>query len=98
MAKQKFGFTSIPYIYGNDNAKPFRLDWDGLLVTPADATPLPDGIAKGLFCTGAGNIAVTLPSGATATLTSVPANTIIVIDVSIVGATGTTATGISALY
>lgn len=97
MAKQKFSYTQIT-ARGAVNAKPITFDFDGLPVTPADATQLPDGIARGLYCTGGGNIAVTLESGATATLTGVPANTIVPISVSIVAATGTTATGIFALY
>lgn len=95
--KQKFSYTTIT-ARGADNAKPITFDFDGLAVTPADATNLPDGIARGLYCTTGGNIAVTLESGATATLTNVPANTVIPISVSIVGATGTTASGIYALY
>lgn len=95
--KQKFSYTSIT-ARGADNAKPITFDFDGLPVTPSDSVALPDGIARGLYCTGAGNIAVVLESGATATLTSVPANTIVLISVSQVNATSTTATGISALY
>lgn len=97
MVKQNFSYTSIT-ARGNINAQPIEWDFQGLPVTPADATPLPDGICRALYCTGTGNIAVTLESGATATLTGVPANTIILISCSIVGATNTTATGISALY
>lgn len=97
MAKTKFSRTLVTAL-GNNNASPVEWDYSGLPVTPADATVLPDGIARALYCTGTGNIAVTLESGATATLTSVPANTIVPISVSIVAATGTTATGIFALY
>ena len=95
--KQKFSYTTIT-ARGADNAKPIAFDFDGLAVTPADATNLPDGIARGLYCTTGGNIAVVLESGATATLTTVPANTVVPISVSVVGATGTTASGIYALY
>lgn len=95
--KQKFSYTTIT-ARGADNAKPITFDFDGLAVTPADATNLPDGIARGLYCTTGGNIAVVLESGATATLTSVPANTVVPISVLVVGATGTTASGIYALY
>ncbi len=85
--------------YGGDNAKPQALDYDGVAVTPADATVLPNGICRGVFVTGTtGNIAGTTPSGATVVLTSVPANTVVPIDLSIIAATSTTATGILALY
>jgi hypothetical protein len=84
--------------YGGLNAKPQALDYDGLAVTPADATPLPGGICRGVFVTGTGNITGVTPSGATVVLTGIPINTVVPIDLSIIGATGTTATGILALY
>jgi hypothetical protein len=84
--------------YGGLNAHPQAVDYDTLAVTPADATPLPSGICRGVVCTGTGNIAGTTPSGATVLLTSVPINTVVPIDLSIIAATSTTATGISALY
>ena len=84
--------------YGGLNARPQAVDYDGLAVTPADATALPGGICRGIYATGAGNITGTTPSGATVVLTSVPANTVVPIDLSIIAATGTTATGILALY
>ena len=85
--------------YGGNNAKPQALDYDGLAVTPADATNLPNGICRGVYVTGTGgNIAGTTPSGATVVLTGVPANTVVPIDLSIIAATSTTATGILALY
>jgi hypothetical protein len=83
---------------GGLNAKPVTSDFDGLPVTPADATALPAGICYGVFASGAGNITGVTPSGATVALTGVPANTVIHIAMSIIGATGTTATGILALY
>lgn len=74
-------------------------DYDGYPVTPADATVLGNGITRGLFVTGTGNVAVTLADGTTtAVLTGVPANTLIPISVKIVASTSTTATGIYALY
>jgi len=97
MAYQKF--KNLPVTaYGGLNAKPSTQDYDGLPVTPTDATNLPNGIARGLYCTGTGNIAGTTPSGATFVLTSVPVNTVVPIDVLIVANTSTTATGIFALY
>lgn len=92
-------FNKVPVTaYGGLNAKPQQLDFDGVPVTPADATPLPSGVCRGVVCTGTGNIAGTTPSGATVLLTSVPINTIVPIDLSIIAATSTTATGIVALY
>lgn len=97
MAYLKFNRGTM-VAYGGLNAKPSDQDYDGIPVTPADATNLPNGPCKYLYCTGAGNIAGTTLSGATFVLTGVPANTIVAIDTSIVAATGTTATGIYALY
>ena len=93
----KFNKT-LATAYGGDNAKPQQLDYDGVPVTPADATNLPSGICRGVVVTGTGNITGTTPSGATVVLTSIPINTIVPIDLSIIAATGTTATGIFALY
>ena len=90
--------NSLVTQYGGLNAKPQQIDWDGVAVTPADATNLPSGIARGLYCAVGGNIAGTLACGATFLLTSVPANTIVPIDVLIVASTSTTASGIVALY
>lgn len=80
--------------------------YDGYAVTPSDGTDLPNGITRGLYCTGAGNIAVQLvrqdASGAVTILSTVTlavaAGEVLPIAVSRVLATGTTATGISALY
>jgi hypothetical protein len=88
----------FPTLYGGLNAKPAANDYDGIAVTPADATPLPSGICRGVVCTGTGNIAGTTPSGATVLLTSVPINTVVPIDLSIIASTSTTATGIFAIY
>lgn len=97
MAYQKFNRGTMT-AYGGNNAKPSDVDFDGVAVTPADGTNLPNGPCKYLYCTGAGNIAGTTLSGATFVLTNVPANTIVAIDTAIVAATSTTATGIYALY
>ena len=84
--------------YGGLNAKPVQQDFDGVPVTPTDATALPSGICRGVMCGVTGNIAGTTPSGATVLLTSVPINTIVPIDLTIIAATSTTATGIVAIY
>ncbi len=96
--KTKFSYPYTTSASGAENAKPAPLDYDGIAVTPANATNLPEGNCVALYCTGTGNINVTLESGATAVLTGVPANTIIRIACSQVQSTSTTATGIFALY
>ena len=47
MAYFKFNKT-FATAYGGVNAKPQQLDYDGVAVTPTDATALPSGIARGL--------------------------------------------------
>lgn len=69
----------------------------GVAVTADNSNDLPNGPAKGIFCTGAGNIALNLDDDSTATLTIV-ANEVYLINFARVKATGTTATGIVALY
>lgn len=79
--------------------QPIPIDYDGVPVTPADATNLPNGITKAIAVTGTGgNVAVTLLGGGTATLTGLVTGQVLPIAVTIIGATGTTATGIYALY
>lgn len=73
-------------------------DFDGYAVTPTDSTDLGNGPTRALFVTGAGNVNVTYPGGTTAVLTAVPANSLLVVMVSQVQNTSTTATGIFALY
>ena len=74
-------------------------DYDGLACTPTNATQLPNGICRGLYVTGTGNVAGTMADGTTTfVLTGVPANTLIPINVSIVASTATTATNIFTLY
>ena len=97
MSYAKVSKTTIT-AYGGANAKPQHLDYDGVPVTPADATALPNGICCGVYVTTTGNIAGTTPSGATVVLTGVPINTVVPIDLSIIAATSTTASGILALY
>lgn len=70
----------------------------GLPVTPSDSTDLPNGPAFGIQVTGAGNVAVNLAGGGTATLTGLSAGQILRVNVSRILATNTTATGIFALY
>lgn len=71
-------------------------------ITPSDATDLglgPDGgDCRALQVTGAGNITLQLPGGGTAVYTGLAAGQRVVCNPSRVMATGTTATGIFALY
>ena len=75
---------------------------DCYAVTPSDANDLQTLNAalgtRALKVTGAGNVAVNLVGGGTATLTGLAAGQTLPIAVSRVLATGTTATGILALY
>lgn len=76
-------------------------DFDGYAVAPSDTVDLPNGPCKGLVVTGAaGNIAVQLDADSTATVTvgAGSVNEIYLIGCSRVMATGTTATGVYALY
>lgn len=73
--------------------------FDGYAVTPSDTVDLPNGTCQALCVTGAaGTIAVQLDNDSTATLTIAGINEVYVIECSRVLATGTTATGIYALY
>lgn len=75
---------------------------DAYAVTPADGTDLFSVNAtlgtRALKVTGAGNVSVNLIGGGTAVLTGLAAGQTVTIAVSRVLATGTTATGILALY
>ena len=76
-------------------------DFDGYAVTPSDSADLPNGPCKGLVVTGAsGTVAVQMDGDSTATLTVAAGsvNEIYLIGCSRVMATGTSATGIYALY
>lgn len=73
-------------------------DYDGHAITASDSVDLGNGPTKALYVTVGGNISVNLAGGGTAVLTSVVAGQILPIAVTRVLATGTTATGIVALY
>lgn len=66
-------------------------------VTPSDSTDLAAGVARSLYIGGAGNIAFDDAQGTTISATAVAAGLFPVL-VKRVRATGTTATGILALY
>ena len=66
-------------------------------VTPHDTNPLPD-LPKALYVGGGGTIVLAGAVGGDATLTNVPAGTILPIRARFVRATGTTAQAIVALH
>jgi hypothetical protein len=69
---------------------------DAAAVIPSDTTDLPK-VARGLHIGGAGDVKLTLWSGATVTLAGIPAGTERRVVARRVWATGTTATNIVAL-
>ncbi|MCM3444387.1 spike base protein, RCAP_Rcc01079 family [Metabacillus halosaccharovorans] len=71
---------------------------DAITVTPSDSSNLSKGISKGFYLGASGNVKVDLASGTTITLNSLAAGVIHPIAVKKVHATGTTATGIVAVY
>jgi len=89
---------ATPYVDTFDKAVARTTPVTGVkAVTPADGTDLPNGPCRGLMATVAGNIAVYTKDGDEVTL-PVNANTIYPFSVGRVLSTGTTATGIFALY
>ena len=72
------------------------LRWSAADVSPNDSTDLPK-LAAVIFCLVAGNIKVSASGGGTVTLAGVPGLALPVL-VDRVWATGTTATGIVAVY
>lgn len=73
-------------------------EYQGVPVTPADGTDLPDGACAAIYVTSAGNVNVNLASGGTAVLTGLSAGQTVRVNASRILATSTTATGIVALY
>lgn len=82
--------------YTKDNQQHSELQ--GVAVTPADGTDLPNGSCEAIYVTGAGNINVNLAGGGTAVLTTLSAGQIVFCRASRILSTSTTATGIFALY
>lgn len=69
-------------------------------VTPSDSTPLPD-VTRYVYVGGTGNLTVIFADDASqtpVTFTAVPTGALLPIAVSQVKATGTTATGVLALF
>lgn len=67
-------------------------------VTPSDAVALVDGVTKGLYVGGAGNISLLMADGTSATFNAIAIGVIHPLGVKRVNATGTTATNILAVY
>lgn len=67
-------------------------------VTPADGADLPRGICRALYTGAGGAIALQTEEGLALTIASLPAGTVFPLMVKRVLSTGTTATGIHALY
>ena len=93
-----FRFKNTLINFAKNNRDVNTGDFDGYAVTADDANDLPNGPTRAIYVTGAGNVAVNLNGGGTATLTGLSAGQLLMISASRVLATGTTATGISALY
>lgn len=70
--------------------------YDAAAVTKSDSTDL--GNVRGLYIGGQGDVAVTTAGGSVVTFSSVPAGSILPIQVAKVMSTNTTATAIVALY
>lgn len=66
-------------------------------VVPHDSTELAV-VSRAIYVGGAGNLAVLMKNGVTATFQGVPAGTLLPIRVRRVNATGTTATNILSVY
>jgi hypothetical protein len=85
-------------VNGAKNSVIQHANYDGYTVVPSDSAALPNGPTNAIYVVGAGNVAVRLADGGSAVLTGLSAGQTLEIAVTQVLATGTTATGISALY
>jgi hypothetical protein len=80
--------NGVPYAGSAANA---------IAVTPSDSTPLSPG-ALALYVGVAGDVTAIMLSGATVLFSAVPAGSVLPIQVTQVKATGTTASGIVAIW
>lgn len=87
------------------NNQVYNADYDGTACTPADGTDLVNGACAAFYVTGAGNVTLdvlnsldTTASAGTAVFTGLVAGQIVLCATRRIKATGTTATGIFALY
>ena len=93
----KVNFSTIT-ASGNNNAKPQDCDYDAIPVTPNDGVDLPNGPSYGLYCTVGGNVSVNIDGAATRTASLVVPAGLTLVPCARIKATGTTATGIYAVY
>lgn len=81
---------------------PTQGTYDTFAVTPSDSVDLPlndlGRTVRRIKVTGAGDVAVNLTGGGTATLTTLSAGQVVLCGVSRILSTGTTATGILGMY
>lgn len=94
-------FTTSPALVSTN--APEHTEYDTYFVTPSDSVDLPTASGNGRQCrglqiTGSGNVNVNLSGGGTAVLTTMAAGQRILISITRILATSTTATGIVALY
>ncbi|MDE3080161.1 MAG: hypothetical protein KGI94_09050 [Paracoccaceae bacterium] len=80
--------------FPNTPVSPVR---DAVPVTPDDATPL-SAMTRALYVAQAGDVAVTMAGGQDVIFAAVPGGTLLPIRVTDVKATGTTASGLLALW
>lgn len=93
-------FLTAPITVGKN--APVHPEYEALPYTPADGTDIPlssigEG-ARAIYVGGAGNVNVDLLGGGTAVLTGLSAGQIVVVAVTRIRATSTTATALQALY
>lgn len=81
-----------------DNGSMRNPFYDARAVTTVDGTLLPNGICRGLYIGGTGDVTVVTEGGTTATFKAVPVGTVLPIRAQSVNSTNTTATNILALY
>ena len=67
-------------------------------VTPSDTTDLPDGLTNALWIGSGGDVAAVMQNGQVQVFAAVPAGAWMPLTVKRINASGTTATGIIALY
>jgi hypothetical protein len=71
---------------------------NAVAVTPNDGADLASGYTKGIYVGGTGDVSVVMNNGGAVTFTGLAAGVVHKLSVKRVNSTGTTATGIIALY
>jgi hypothetical protein len=98
----------MPFLFSSKLARgpstPLKSEYQGVPITPNDTADVPigpGGVATpcvAVSVTGAGNVAVQLATGGSTVLTGLVAGQIVDCGIKRILATGTTATGVFALY